>query len=57
MLCVFTTTQLIELRFYIPLDTKQVISEMLFPANLLTSTERTKSKPGETTSKIYKKLG
>jgi len=57
MLCIFTTTQLIELRFYIPLDTKQVISEMLFPANLLTSTERTKSKPGETTSKIYKKLG
>jgi len=29
---------LTELRFYIPLDTKQVISEMLFPANLLAST-------------------
>ena len=29
---------LIELRFYIPLDTKWVISEMLFPANLSTST-------------------
>jgi len=28
---------------------------MLFPANLLTSTEKTKSKPGETTSKIYNK--
>jgi len=33
--------------FYIPLDTKQVISEMAFLANLLTSTEKTKSKPGE----------
>ena len=31
------------LRFYIPLDTKHVISEMLFPANLLTSTQKTKS--------------
>jgi len=28
---------------------------MLFPANLLTSTEKIKSKPGETTSKIYNK--
>jgi len=28
---------------------------MLFIANLLTSTEKTKSKPGETTSKIYNK--
>ena len=33
---------LAELRFYMPLDTKQVISEMLFPANVLTSTEKTK---------------
>jgi len=33
--------------FYIWLDTKQVILEMLFLANLLTSTEKTKSKPGE----------
>ena len=31
--------------FNIPLDTKYVISQMLFPANLLTSTEKTKSKP------------
>jgi len=29
---------LTELKFYIPLDTKQVISEMLFSANLLAST-------------------
>jgi len=29
--------------------------EMLFPANLLTSTEKTKSKPGETTTGIYNK--
>jgi len=28
---------------------------MLFPANLLTSTDKTKSKPGATTSKIYSK--
>jgi len=46
---------MIEFRFYIPLDTKWVISDMLFPANLLTSTEQTKSKPGETTSKVYNK--
>ena len=31
-----------ELRFYIPLDTKYDILEMLFPANLLASTEKTK---------------
>jgi len=31
---------LIELRCNIPLDTKQVILEMLFPANLLASTEK-----------------
>jgi len=30
-----------------------VILEMLFPANLLTSAEKTKSKPGETTTNIY----
>jgi len=30
-----------DLRFYIPFDTKQIISEM-FPANLLDSTEETK---------------
>jgi len=47
---------MIEFRFYIPLNTKWVISDMLFPANLFTSTEQTKSKPGETTSKIYNKL-
>jgi len=29
------THRLIELRFYIPVDKKQVISEMFFPANLL----------------------
>jgi len=44
-----------ELRFYIPLDAKQVILEMLFPAKLLTSSENTKSKPGERTAKIYNK--
>jgi len=37
-------TGLIHLRFYIPLDTKQVILEMLLPANLLASTEKTKIK-------------
>jgi len=26
---------LIELRFYVPLDTKQVVSETFFPGNLL----------------------
>jgi len=36
-----------ELRFYIPLDTKQVISETLFPANVLASTAKTKSKNRE----------
>ena len=34
--------RLIKLRFYVPLDTKQVISDILFPANLLTSPEKTK---------------
>jgi len=33
-----------ELRFYIPLATKKVISEMLFPANCLASIEKTKIK-------------
>jgi len=33
-----------ELRFCIPLDTKQVILEMLFPANLLAGTEKTRIK-------------
>ena len=36
--------RLIELRFNVPLDTIQVISETLFPANLLASTEITKNK-------------
>jgi len=44
-------------RFYIQLDTKQVISEMLFLANLLTSTEKTKSKPGEQPQKYTINLG
>jgi len=34
-----------------PLDTKQVISGMLFPANLLANTEKTKSKKKETITK------
>jgi len=45
--CFLSTSQeigwkehLTELRFYIPLDTKQVISEMLFLANLLTRIEK-----------------
>ena len=36
--------------FNIPLDTKYVILEMLFPVNLSASTEITKSNPGETTT-------
>ena len=32
------------LTLYVPLNTKQVISDTLFPANLLTSTKKTKSK-------------
>jgi len=35
-----------EPRFNVPLDTKQVISEMLFPANLLASTEKINIKAG-----------
>jgi len=34
-------------RFNIPLDTKYVTSEMLFPANLLASTEKIKIKAGK----------
>jgi len=44
-----------ELRFYILLHTIQVISETLFPANLLTGTEKTKSKPGERSTNTYNK--
>jgi len=36
------TDWLTDLRFNVPLDTKQVISEMLFPANLLASDEKMK---------------
>jgi len=35
-------TWLIQLRFYVPVDTKQVIQKMLFTTNLLASTEKTK---------------
>jgi len=50
-ICAYT---LIQLRFYIQLDTKQVISKMHFPANLLASTEKEKNKKksGEITTKI-----
>jgi len=40
-----------ELRFYVPLNTKQVISETIFPANLLDNTEETK--PNTTEAKIH----
>jgi len=44
------------LRFYIPPDTKEVISEMLFQANFLASSEKTKTrKPEEITGKIHSK--
>ena len=46
--------RLTELRFYIPLNTKYVISETLFPANLLASTEKTKIENGKITTKVYK---
>jgi len=36
--------RLTELRFYIPLGTKQVISEMLFAANVLVTTEKNNHK-------------
>jgi len=35
-----------ELRFNVQLNTKYVISEMLFPANLLASTEKIKIETG-----------
>jgi len=38
---------LTELRFYIPLDTKYVISEILFPANLLAGTNKNKNQKVE----------
>jgi len=34
---------MIQLWFSIPLDTKQVILEMLFPANLMANTEKTQA--------------
>jgi len=37
---------LIELRFILSLDIEQVISETLFPANLLASTEKIKIRAG-----------
>jgi len=47
--------RLTELKFYIPFNTKLVISETPFPVDLFTSTEKTKSKLGETTTNIYNK--
>jgi len=48
---------LIELSFYVPLDTIEVILEMLFPANLfLTSTEKTKLKPEKEPQNIQQEL-
>jgi len=32
----------------VPLNTKQVILEMLFPANILASTKKKSEKPGDT---------
>jgi len=43
---------LVGLRFYIPLDTKQVILETLLAANLMAGIEKAKSKPGETSTNI-----
>jgi len=40
-----------ELRFYIPLDTKAVISETFFPDDLLAGTEETE--PNATKANIY----
>ena len=54
-----------ELRFYIPLNAKQVILETIFPANLLDNTEETKLNTTEanirpehknTITQKYKKL-
>jgi len=42
-----------ELMFKVPLDTKYVISRMLFAASLLARTEKTISKPEETTTQIH----
>jgi len=47
-------TKLTELRFYIPLNTKYAILNMLFPANLLVCTDKNQ-KPGEITTNIYNK--
>jgi len=44
---------LIELRFYIPLNTKYAILQRLVPANLLARKQY--QKPGEITTKIYSK--
>ena len=38
----FNGTMRFDFRFYVPLDTKQVISETFFPGSLLASTEETK---------------
>jgi len=43
--------------FNVSLDTKQVISEMLFPANLLTGSEEIKIKVGRKNHKQSVKLG
>jgi len=50
-----STTLIDSDNVYMPLDTKWVISEMHFPANLLASTDKTKPKPGETTQKYTAK--
>jgi len=41
-----------QLRFYVPLDTKQVTSETFFPATLLASTDGTK--PNTTQANIHR---
>jgi len=46
----------IELRFYVPLDTKQVISETFFPADLLASTEQTKPNTKQQKQAIQEKI-
>jgi len=46
-------TDWVKVMFIVPLNTKLVIFDTLFPANLPASTEKTKTKPGETTTKIY----
>jgi len=48
--------ELTELTFYIQLDIKKVISEMVFSANVLASTtEETKSKEQEKVKKKHKR--